>query len=332
MWLFLMNRMKANLLSFHLSAFRGDFGPLAAMIQRSWADNTNQSLHYSEAFLRSAFEYPGSSFELAPAVYGETGLLGFVAGFPRSIRWDTRPARLILNSFLTASAAVKGAGLGLKLWADLIQRSRDDGFDGTINFCVEGDEMNRMMPGLARLLKLNTKRVFSVEYLVRILRPAPPELPPETSQADIDLFMELTSALPSSLPLARQWTRAEAEWQCRNRVGAITVSSSVGRRRGILTGYLAEVASTPPITVVLIEDLLWGDLEPAERTELLERFLRAAAAKGARTASCPILGYSSLDTLANARFRRSNRMLHTYLTFWNGIQPRPVQALYIDVF
>jgi hypothetical protein len=324
--------MAANISSPGPGVFRGDFCALAAMMQRSWADNPNQPLHYSEAFLRSAFDYPGSSFDLAPTVYGDAGLLGFVAGFPRHLRWDDRPVRLILNSFLTASTDVKGAGLGLKLWADLIERSRDGGYDGTINFCVEGDGMNRMMPGLSRLLKLNTQCIFSVEFLVRILRPVPPEPPPQVSESDIDLFMGLASALPSNLPLVRLWTRAEAEWQCRGRAGAITVSSRVGGRRGVLTGYLAQAASTPPVTVVLLEDLLWGDLEPAECNELLEKFLRAAATQGARTASCPILGYSSLDTLASARFRRSKRVLHTYLTLWNGLQPRPVTALYIDVF
>lgn len=315
-----------------LSAFRGDFDELAAMIQRSWADNPNQPLFYSEAFLRSAFDYPGSSLDLAPAAYGDAGLLGFVAGFPRSVRWDGQPARIILNSFLTASAAVKGAGLGLKLWADLIERCRKEGYDGTINFCVEGDDMNRMMPGLSRLLKLNTERIFSVEFLVRLVRPVPPQPLPDVLDQDIDLFMELASAVQSNLPLVRLWTRSEAEWQCRKREGAITVSHRAEGRSGILSGYLAQAASTPPTTVVLLEDLLWGDLEPAERTQLLEKFLRAAAAQGARTASCPILGYTSLDTLEAAGFRRSKRVLHTYLTFWNGMKPRPVPALYIDVF
>jgi len=323
--------MTANFSSASRSTFRGDFGELAAMIQRSWADNPNQSLLYSEDFLRSAFDYPGSSFDLAPSVYGDAGLLGFVAGFPRSVHWDARPARLILNSFLTASVTVKGAGLGLNLFADLIERCRDEGYDGIINFCVEGDEMNRMMPAISRLLRLNTQRIFSVEFLGRLLRPAPSAPQPEIPEQDIDLFMELASALPNNLPLARLWTRAEAEWQCRSRTGAITVSSRMGGRRGVLTGYLAKAASTPPTTVVLLEDLLWGDLEPAERTELLERFLRAAATQGARVASCPKLGYSSVDTLTAARFRRSKRVLHTYLTFWNGLHPAPVPALYIDV-
>jgi hypothetical protein len=314
-----------------LDAFRGDFGALAGMMQRSWAGNRNQALFYSEAFLRSAFDYPGSSFKLAPAVYADDSLVGFVAGFPRSVRWDAHPARLVLNSFLTASTDVKGAGLSLALWANLVERARKEGYEGTINFCVEGDEMNRIMPGISRLLKLNTQRIFSVEFLVRLLSPAPMEPLPEFSDSDVDLFLELATALPSNLPLERLWTRAEAEWQCRDRAGAVAVSSRVEGRRGLLTGYLTQVACTPPVTTVVLEDLLWGDLESTERIELVKKFLRAAATQGARTASCPILGYAPLDTLLAARFRRSNRVLHTYLTFWNGLQPRPVTSLYMDV-
>jgi hypothetical protein len=314
-----------------LEAFRGDFGALAAMMQRSWAGNNNQALFYTEAFLRSAFDYPGSSFKMAPAAYADNGLVGFVAGFRRSVLWDARPAQLVLNSFLTASAEVKGAGLGLALWANLVERARKEGFDGTINFCVEGDEMNRMMPGISRLLRLNTQRIFSVEFLVRLLNPAAPEPLPSVSDSDIDLFLELASVLPSDLPLKRLWTQAEAAWQCRERAGAITATADIGGRRGVLTGYLTQIASTPPVTAVVLEDLLWGNLESVERIELLTKFLKTAARQGARTASCPNLGYSSLDTLLAGRFRRSNRVLHTYLTFWNGLEPRPVASLYLDV-
>ena len=312
-------------------AFRGEFGELAEVLQQSWRQNLNQALLYSEDFLRSAFEYPGSSFELAPTVYGDAGVLGFVAGFPRPIYWQARPARLVLNTFLTASVAVKGAGLGLTLWADLIERSRKEGYDGTINFCVEGDEMNRMMPVLSRILKLNTRRIFSIGFLGRLLTPVSPEPNCEISDADIDLFMELASTLSENVLLARRWTRPEAEWQCRSRAGAIAVSSRVGGRRGVLTGYITKAASSPPTTVVLLEDLLWGDLESAERNELLKRFLRTAAAQGARVASCPVLGYSSTETLESARFRPTKRILHTYLTFWNGFDPEPVPALYTDI-
>lgn len=313
-------------------SFGGEFGQLADMMRQSWSENPNQSLLYTEDFLRSAFDYPGCGFDLAPAIYGDAGLLGFVAGFPRTARWEGHQVRLILNSFLTISPRVKGAGLGLTLWKKLIECCRRKGYEGTINFCVEGDEMNRMMPVLAKLCKLNTQRIFSVEFLARLLlRSSKPAPESQVSDCDIDLFMELASALPSDLPFARLWTREEAEWQCRNRAGAITVTSRVNGRRGMLTGYLTQVSSTPPATVVLLEDLLWGDLEPVERTGLLETFLRTAALRGARVASCPALGYSTLEILEAARFRRSNRVLHAYLTLWNGLSPAPIRTLYMDV-
>jgi hypothetical protein len=312
--------------------FRGDFGALAAMMQQSWAENPNQPLLYSEAYLRSAFDFPGSTFQLAPAIYGNTGILGFVAGFPRSVRWDGKPIRIVLSCFLTASTKVKGLGMGLRLWRALINRSREQGYDGVIGYCVEGDGMHKMLPDLSRLLQLDTQRIFSVEYLVRLLRSAPPAPIPKVTDADIDLFLELTSNLPGDLPLTRLWTRAEAEWQCRSRSGGITVTHSGGSRRGMITGYLTHAASQPPVPVALLDDLLWGDLEPSERSELLDNFLRIVAAQGARMVSCPVLGYSSLEPLEAGRFRRSKRVLHMYLTSWNQLQPRPLEALYIDVF
>ncbi len=316
-------------------AFRGDFAELAAMIQQSWANNSNQPLIYSEAFLRSAFEYPGASFDLSPAVYGKDGLLGFLAAFPRRIRWIGEPIRLVVNTLLTAATNVKGPGVSIKLWGDLVERCRDQGYVGTITYCVEGDGMDRMLPVISRLLKLNTARIFSAEFIVRLLRPAWSEssvaISDQDFDADIDLFMELASNLPHDLSLMRLWTRAEAQWQCRDRTGAITVSSRVNGRRGVLTGYLMQAPSAPPTTVVLLGDLLWGDLEPTETVELLEKFLRVAADRGARFASCPKLGYASLDPLTAAGFRRSKRIVHTYVTLWNGLDPQPVNALYLDI-
>jgi len=83
------------------------------MMQQAWANNPNQPLLYSEGFLHSLFDYPESSFSLAAAVYKDAGLLGFLAGFPRTVRWDAHPLPLILNSFLTADTAMKGPGLSV---------------------------------------------------------------------------------------------------------------------------------------------------------------------------------------------------------------------------
>ena len=314
-----------------ITTFRGDWVQLARMMQQSWATNQEKSLRYTDEFLRSAFTYPGCSLELAPAVYSGNDLVAFVAGFPRNVRLYGHSVTLILNSFLTASLEVRRSGYGLMVWRSLIDRARAAGYEGTINFCVEGDEMNAMMPALARLFQLNTQRIYSIEYLNRFVRPAAMRAPTTTSSAEIEIFCELAAAIPDSVPLARTWTYAEAEWQCRGRSGVIAVSLLERDRRGMLTGYVAE-AGAQPARVAIMEDLLWGNLDTAERATLLRRFLEATAAYGCQSVSCPVLGYSSTETLTAAGFRRSKRILHTYLTLWNGQDPVPLSSIYVDVF
>lgn len=92
------------------------------------------------------------------------------------------------------------------------------------------------------------------------------------------------------------------------------------------------VAGNPPVPVALIEDVLWGSLDNSEQARLLQRFLAVAASKGARSVSCPVMGYGSMAPLTAAGFRGSRRVLHTWLALWNGLEPEPVSALYIDVF
>lgn len=314
-----------------ITAFRGDFPGLASMLRRSWSANKEQPLLYTESFLRSAFEYPGSSFDLAPSLYGGNDLVGFVAGFPRSVRLEGRDTRLVLNTLLTASVEMRRTGIGIIVWRELLERARATGYEGTINYCVEGDDMNRMMPSVVRLFGLNTQRVGTIEYLVRFLRPSTEGPGPDLSEEGIALFLELAREIADTVSLARTWTEEEAAWQCRTREGAIAVRLEAKGRRGMLTGYVMEVASVPPARVALMEDLLWGGLQPAASSELLQRFLRAAASRGAQTVSCPVLGYASTDPLVAAGFRRSPRVLHAYLTLWNGQQPKPTPSLYIDV-
>jgi GNAT superfamily N-acetyltransferase len=313
-----------------IATFRGDWAQLARMMQQSWGTNKEQPLRYTDDFLRSALSYPGCSIDLAPAVYSGDHLVAFVAGFPRTARLCGRSVRLLLNSFLTASVEVRGLGYGLMVWRALIDRARAAGYEGTINFCVEGDEMNAMMPALARLFHLNTRRIYAVEYLNRFVRPAPVKKHTPVSSAEIENFCKLAEAIPDSVPLARTWTYPEAEWQCR-RPGAIAVSLLERDRRGMLTGYVAE-AGTQPVRVAIMEDLFWGNLNNAERAALLQRFLEAAAAYGCQNVSCPVLGYSSTETLTAAGFRASRRTLHTYLTLWNGEDPVPLPSIYVDVF
>jgi len=145
--------------------------------------------------------------------------------------------------------------------------------------------------------------------------------------------VELASSLQTSAPFARVWMRAEVEWQCGGRSGAITSVLSENGRRGVLTGYAMEVNGAPAdARVAIVEDLLWGDLDDAQQSALLKRLMQTAAARGCHTASCPILGYTSLEPLVNAGFGRGNRIVHAYLTLWNGPHPEPISSLYIDVF
>lgn len=312
--------------------FCGDFAALADMVKDSWSLNKEAALLFTEAFLRSAFEYPGSSFDLAPALYTPDGIGGFCAAFPRNVRMAGRDIRLAVITFLTASTRLRGTGQGVALWGETVKRARAGGYEGTISYCVEGDDMQRMMPAVGKLFRLNMQAVYRVEYLSRFLRPVTGTPPAAATDAEIEMFLDLAAECAGSVPLARLWTPAEAVWQCRQRSGAIMVSLESGGRRGLLTGYLVMVVGDPPAQVALLEDIFWGNLETAEQALLLQRFLTAAASKGARAVSCPVMGYSSMAPLTAAGFRPSKRALHTWLALWNGMDPEPVSALYIDVF
>jgi len=313
-----------------ITSFRGDFDQLAALMDRSWSENREQPLLYTKAFLESAFTYPSSSFDLAPSIYSGEELLAVIAGFSRNVSWNGCDLRLMLTSFLTAAPAVKGAGYGLIVWNDLLRRGRSQGYEGAINYCVEGDDMNRMMLAAAKLFRLNTQRIYSIEFISRFLRPAR-DFTEAPQDPDIELFLKLAASIPPTVPIRRTWTEEEAVWQCKSREGAMTVSAAHGSRRGMLTGCLISVGSSPPTRAVLLEDLFWGDLDTAERMELLRHFLLNAASRGAQTASCPILNCFSTDPLRAAGFGPSKRLLHAYLTLWNGQEPGPVPSLYIDV-
>jgi hypothetical protein len=95
--------------------FRGDFDEVAALVQRSWMENSNQSLMYTPDFVASYFEYPGSSFALAPTLYGGNRPLAFIAGFPRRLKVQGRELNVILSSFLSVSSEYKKKGYGVVL-------------------------------------------------------------------------------------------------------------------------------------------------------------------------------------------------------------------------
>jgi GNAT superfamily N-acetyltransferase len=314
--------------------FNGDFSELASMMRVAWAANHEQPLRYSCEFLRATFDYPGSNFNLAPAIYRNNELIGFIAGFPRRIQAEGHELRILLNTFLSVSPDHQAAGLGLHLWTELSKRAREAGFDGMIGFCVEGDQMNRMVLQIARRSQLPTARVFTIGYLGRLLQPSVPSGPSDALSPSIDLtgFLRAAATAGQSTPFVRQWTETEAEWQCRKRHRPLVVEHSIESRRGFMTGYIMEVERADSMPILIVEDLLWGDLEASERVALTRKFLERASALEVRTVVCPNLGYADMRPLTAAGFQRTRRILHMYFTLWNGTLPAdPYKSVYVDV-
>jgi hypothetical protein len=93
------------------------------------------------------------------------------------------------------------------------------------------------------------------------------------------------------------------------------------------------VIDEAPTKALLIEDLLWGDLEAQERHALMQKLLAQGAAAGAQIAVAPLMGYAETDTLRATGFRQSRRLMHTYLTVWSGASAvKSLSSLYLDVF
>lgn len=321
--------MAAEKVKLEPAPFRGDFEHMAAMLQRAWAGNKEVPLLYTAPFLESACHYPGTDFSLCPSIYDVDEPLAFVAGLPRHFTVNGQRQSLILTSFLTAAPGQQNSSYGLTIWRDVHKRAREAGYAGVLSLCVEGDQMNKIISSVARLFRFNTQHIFAVDYLTRFLRPAQP--PPDSLNTDIDFFLKLAAGIPGNVPFARVWTPEEAEWQCRLRSGALAISARHDHRRGMLTGYVAEVASDPPVKALAVEDILWGDLEPAERKDLLQQFLRAAATRGAQVASCPVMNYTDLEPFRTAGFRPAKRRVHIYLTHWDSEKLPDFPAVYMDV-
>jgi hypothetical protein len=84
---------------------------------------------------------------------------------------------------------------------------------------------------------------------------------------------------------------------------------------------------------LLVEDVLWEELEPDERLQLLYRFLGEAVSQGAQMASVPNLGYADLQPFKRTRFFPTRRVLHCYLTLFDSNLPlATLPSLYLDVF
>ncbi len=152
-------------------SFHGDFDSLAVVVKDSWSETKNQSLLYDASFIRSAFAYPGASFHLAPTIYIDGYPAAFVAAFPRTVRLKGREQRLACITFWTTSARFKGRGYGSQVWMEILRRARDSGYDGAVNFCVDGAATNEIVVACGERVNAAVYRVFSTKYLARLLRP-----------------------------------------------------------------------------------------------------------------------------------------------------------------
>jgi hypothetical protein len=311
--------------------FRGDFTQVAALIQESWKENGKQGLLYTPEFLASCLEYPGMSFSLAPTLYeGETPR-AFVAGFPRTIQYQGRKLRVILCTLLSVSSEYKKSGYGVVLWSELVKRAQAAGYDGMVNYCVEGEPMNGMILGCCRMLKLPTERIFSVHYLMRLLQPKFAASPADEQESPAEIFGRIAATGGIDAPLTREWTEREIQWQLQRHDG-VAVSHSCGSREGLMTGYLMQAANPQKAKCLLIDDVLWGTLENEERLTLVDKMVSRGVQAGAQIVLLPCLGYTDIEPFRAARFRSSPRTLHCYLTIFKGEPPpKPVSSMYLDV-
>jgi len=315
-----------------IGSFDGNFDELTAFVNASFGENKEQALDYESEFLRSVFEYPGSSFDLAPAIYRDGNLVAFVTGSPRKVRFAGHRLTLLTSTLLTVMPKYKKAGYGPLVWRELKERARALGYNGTLDFCVEGDDMNRQILPLAHLYRLPTRHVFSVSFMGRPL-PSKADAPSVEVPGSLEtsIFLESASRVAAQVPFARVWTQGEAEWQCHRRNNSLTCTLA-GERRGILAGYSIKAIGDPR-PVVMIDDVLWGDLTPVECVTLANGFLRKATERGAHMVITPLFGYADTAPLVAVGFRKIRRVLHTYLTLFNDLPtPESLPAMYVDIF
>jgi hypothetical protein len=193
--------------------------------------------------------------------------------------------------------------------------------------------MNRMIEGSCQRLGLPVQRIFSVRYMSSLLKATDfSDVTALSPLASVEQFLELAAPLVSSQPLARRWSAPEAEWQM-HRAGAVVAYSENESRRGILTGYILSVLDAQRTKVLLLEDILWHQLQPQERLELLRKLLTQAVSQGAQMATVPVLGYADLTAFKKFRFFPTRRVLHCYLTlFRNDVPLEALPSMYLDVF
>lgn len=316
--------------SLNIRPFNGDFNSLASLMQDSWSENREQPLLYSPDFLRSSFQQPGTSLDLAPALYQDEELLAFGAAFPRTVSCTGTPLKLALDSFITVAKSQKGKGIGGRIWSQIARRAQQQGFDGLITFCVEGDRMNDVLLRYSEQYGFRTQHAYTVQYLARTL---PASTAPQPQTADPEIFLQCAAFAAQQTAFSRTFTAPEAHWQCRQRSGAFGASLEADGSCGVITAYAMPTAGATHTICGIIEDVLWHQLGASARCRLLDQLLAAAAAHNIELLLCPVMGYTDLHPLRTAGFRRTKRVLHMYLTSWSdALSLQPLSSAYIDVF
>ncbi len=311
--------------------FRGDYAELAAMMRASWAEGPNPPYLYTAELLADCFRCPGSSFELAPCIYDDSELVAFVAGCPRRVMTGDVERRILISSFLTVAPADKSSGYGILVWSDLMRRAAEAGFDGVVNYCVDGEAMHRMIDQSCRLLGLPLLRVKSFSYLTRLLPPPGAGSSVPEGAPSADQLVKAAAGLVGEAELCRVWSETEAAWQL-SRLGSVSVASGTGANVAVLTGNVLTVADTAATRCLVIDDVLWGDLAAGARPSLVERLVDQGAQQGARYAIVPLLGYADLRPFVSAGFLPVAHTMHAYLTLWSEpVTERPAERYYLDV-
>src|SRR5579884_320217 len=109
-------------------------------LRASWATNRESTLLYDEEFVRSFLSYPGDLPSMLPAVYCGDRLGGFVAGAQRKVLVQNNLLRLLLMTFLTVAADLKGNGLGVRVLVEAMKRAHAAGYDGAMYYSVIGNK------------------------------------------------------------------------------------------------------------------------------------------------------------------------------------------------
>lgn len=298
----------------------------ANVMRLSWSENNDQPLDYTPEFLQSCLSYPHSLPALSPALYIGNELAAFVFGFPRTVEYRGRTLNLLLMTFFTVGHGHKGMGLGSRIWAECATQARNAGYDGAIHYCVDGNRSNEVTVAGFRRAGSEAVRIFTIPYLMRFLKEPEDSAPPARDSCEAGSLIHASQVTSQRVVLSRKWSLGEAEWQCEQRAGAVSACTDYS----IITGYTMRIADSSNTVCTFVEDVFWGDGTCEDQLKLLDDFIRSCA-RTSRIMIVPLLGYASAEIFRTAGFRRSRRILHAYLTLWNGMTASPVQSMYIDV-